>query len=170
MDLEEGQLWWPKKHLCLQGNSGPLITWLIVKHLETRKSGRSNSPMTGKLSESFQQESSLGPRDCAAGGVGGLPASIYPASVCVFFCSSVTWLSGEACWSGCCFLVSTQPSGPPFLLLQIWKGRSVLLTVNGLSVSRDSDALLCLVFRCLMTTTNFWRGWYCLQPSQCIRR
>lgn len=76
-----------------------------------------------------------------------------PAWVCVFFCSSVTWLSGGACWSGWCFLASTQPSGPPFLLLQICKDRSVLLTVSGLPVSREMT-LFCVWAFCVS-----WQWW-----------
>lgn len=38
------------------------------------------------------------------------------------------------------------------------------------SVSPDADALLCECFPCLVTMTNFRRGWCCLLSSKCIRR
>lgn len=87
-----------KSTFIFRGVQGHWLLEFIIQNLETRKLERWNSPITDELSKSFHKERQLGHRDSVADGVQWLsvPAEKPCLSVC-FLCSSVIWLSGEAC-------------------------------------------------------------------------
>lgn len=66
--------------------------------------------------------------------------------------SSVTWPSGEACCSGWCSSVSTQPSGPRFPSHQTCWGRSVRTFSCAVSCSVQRRAVASAASCCFLNT------------------